>query len=135
MYCFQDGSAVISIKCEVTDTQHQQQNSAVAISFFEIKAEEEVSCISLYPLLSGFSNILCCQDTYVLYIWLYIIHIFKHVSDKCQSHRNLPCSVLHCHSAVSIPHVRFALPTELFPLYKLCLYSLCIPRMCNNYTL
>jgi len=51
MYCFQDGREVISIKCEATDTQQQQQNSAVAISFCEIKAEEEVSCISLYQLL------------------------------------------------------------------------------------
>jgi len=66
MYCFQDGSEVISIKCEATDTQHQQQESAVAISFPEIKAEVEVSCISLYPLLCRFSNILCCQNTFVL---------------------------------------------------------------------
>ena len=66
MYCFQDGSAVISIKCEATDTQQQQQNSAVAISFCEIRAEEEVSCISWYPLLCRFSNILFCQNTFVL---------------------------------------------------------------------
>ena len=37
------------IKREATDTQQQQQNSAVAISFPAIKTEEEVSCISLYP--------------------------------------------------------------------------------------
>jgi len=54
MYCFQDGGEVISTKLEVTDTQQQQQNSAVAKSFPEIKAEEEVSCISLYPMLPGF---------------------------------------------------------------------------------
>ena len=47
-------------------------------------------------------------------------YTFKYVSDKCQSHRNLPCSALHCHWAVSITHVRFALPTELFPLYIFC---------------
>jgi hypothetical protein len=56
MYCFQDGSDVISIECEATDTQ--QQNSAVTVTFPEIKAEEEVSYISLYPLLFTFSNIL-----------------------------------------------------------------------------
>ena len=54
MYCFQDGSEVISIKCETTDTQQEQQKSAVAITFTEIKAEEEVSCIYLYPLLFRF---------------------------------------------------------------------------------
>ena len=54
MYCFQDGSEVISIKCETTDTQQEQQKSAVAITFTEINAEEEVSCISLYPLLFRF---------------------------------------------------------------------------------
>jgi len=64
MYCFQDGSEVISIKREATDTQQEQQNCAVAISFTEIKAEEEVSCISLYPLLCGFSKILGCVVLY-----------------------------------------------------------------------
>ena len=66
MYCFQDGSEVISIKREATDTQQEQQNSAVAISFRAIKAEEEVSCISLYPLLFIFSNMLHCQNTFVV---------------------------------------------------------------------
>jgi len=66
MYCFQDGSEVISIKHEATDIQQEQEKSAVAITFSEIKAEEEVSCIYLYPLLSGFSNTLCCQNTSVL---------------------------------------------------------------------
>jgi hypothetical protein len=72
---------------------------------------------------------------FVLYTLVYTIHTFKRVSDKCQIHTNLPCSALHCHSAVSIPHVRFALPTELFPFHILGLYSLCIHRMCKNYTL
>ena len=66
MYCFQDGSEVISIKHEATDTQQEQQNSAVSISFSEIKAEEEVSCISLYLLLFAFSNTLGCWNTFVL---------------------------------------------------------------------
>jgi len=66
MYCFQDGSEVISIKREATDTQQEQQNSAVAITFTEIKAEGEVSCICLYPLLFRFSNILFCQNTFIL---------------------------------------------------------------------
>jgi hypothetical protein len=124
MYCFQDGSEVISIKREATDTQQEQEKSAMAITFPEIKSEEEVSCISLYPLLFGFSNLLYCQNffCFVLYTLVYTIHTFKHVSDSSQSHRNLPCSVLHCHSAVSIPHIWFALPTEL-------------PTMCKNYTL
>jgi len=135
MYCFQDGSEVISIKHEATDTPQEQEKSAVALTFPEIKAEEEVSCISLYPFLFIFPNTFCCQNTYfVLYTLVYTIHTVKQVSDKCQSHRNLPCSVHHCHYAVSVPPVWFALPTELFPFYILCLYSLCIPTVCNNYT-
>jgi hypothetical protein len=66
MYCFQDGSEVISIKHEATDTHQEQEKIAMAITFPEIKAEEEVSCISLYPLLFGFSNILGCWNTFVL---------------------------------------------------------------------
>jgi hypothetical protein len=54
MYCFQGGNEVISIKREAKDTQQEQQKSAVAITFPEIKAEEEVSCIALYPLLFRF---------------------------------------------------------------------------------
>jgi hypothetical protein len=57
MYRFQDGSAVISIKREATDIHQEQQNSAVAVTFTEVKVEEEVSCIALYSLLFGFSNI------------------------------------------------------------------------------
>ena len=73
MYCFQDGSDVISIKREATDTQQEHQNSAVAISFPEIKAEEEVSCISLYPLLWGF------QTTCVVRTLLFcVIHVSVH---------------------------------------------------------
>jgi hypothetical protein len=54
MYCFQDGSEVVSIKREATDIQQEQQKSVVAITFPERKAGEEVSCISLYPLLFRF---------------------------------------------------------------------------------
>jgi len=135
MYCFQDGSEVVSTKREATDTQQQQQNSAVAITFCEIKAEEEVSCISLYPLLFRLHLGLLEHFCFLLYTSVCTLHTFKHVSDKCQSHRNLPCSALHCHSAVSIPNVWFALPTELFPFHILCLCCLWIPRMCKNYTL
>jgi hypothetical protein len=47
----------------------------MAITFPEIKAEEEVRCISLYPLLSVFSNILACLNTcYVLHTLVYTIH-------------------------------------------------------------
>ena len=67
---------------------------------------------------------------FVLLTLAYTIRTFKHVSDKCQSHRNLPCSALHYHSAVSIPHVRFALTTELFPFYifvcTLCAFPGCL---------
>jgi len=72
---------------------------------------------------------------FMLYTLVYTKHTFKHVSDKCQSQRNLPCSALHCHSAVSIPHVWFSLPTEQFPFYILCVYSFSFPRMCKNCTL
>jgi hypothetical protein len=58
MYCFQDGGEVISIKHEATDTHQEQEKSAMAIPFPEINAEGEVSFISLYPLLFGFSNLL-----------------------------------------------------------------------------
>jgi len=77
MYCFQDGSEVIGIKREATDTQQQQQNSAVAISFTEKKAEEEVSCISLYPVLFTFSNMLGCHNTFfcVIHMTVHNTHI------------------------------------------------------------
>jgi len=57
---------MISIKHEATDTQQEQENSAVLTTSPEINAEEEVSCIALYPLLFRFSNILYCQNTFVL---------------------------------------------------------------------
>ena len=57
---------MISIKREATDTQQEQEKSAVVITSPEIKAEEEVSCIPLYPLLLRFSNALSCQNTFVL---------------------------------------------------------------------
>src|SRR5215468_10949670 len=58
MYCFQDGSEMITIKHEATDIQQEQQNCAVDITFTEIKGEQEVSCIALYTSLFVFSNIL-----------------------------------------------------------------------------
>jgi hypothetical protein len=74
MLCFQDGSEVISIKREDTDTRPEQQSSAVAITFTEIKAEEEVSYIALYPFLFGFSNNLGCCNIFVLCTSVYTIH-------------------------------------------------------------
>jgi hypothetical protein len=68
MYCFQEGCEVIGIKHEATDTEVEQEKSAVAISFPEIKAEEEVSCISLYPLLFRFSNIVGCQAVHFCFV-------------------------------------------------------------------
>ena len=130
MYCFQDGSEVISIKREATDIQQEQEKIAVAITFPEIKAEEEVVVFLCIHCYSHFQQLVLSEHIcFVLYTLVHTMHTFKHVSDKCHSHRNLPCSALCCHSAVSIPHVQFALPTELFSLYILCLYSLCIPRM------
>ena len=80
MYCFQDGSEVIGIKHEATDTQQEQENSAVAITFTEIKAEEGVSCVYLFSLLFIFPNTLCCQNTcFMLYTLLYTIHTVKQV--------------------------------------------------------
>jgi hypothetical protein len=73
MHCFQDESEVISIKRETTDTQQEQQKSAVAITFTEMKAEEEVSCIYLYPLLFRLPNIFGCQN-----ILLCVAHISVH---------------------------------------------------------
>ena len=64
---------MISVKREATNTQQEQQNSAVAISFHAIKAEEGVSCISLYPLLFIFSNMLHCQNTLFC-----LIHVSVH---------------------------------------------------------
>jgi hypothetical protein len=69
----QDGSEVISIKRETAETQQEQEKSAVAITFTEIKAEEEVSCIYLYPLLFRFPNIFGYQN-----ILLCVAHIIVH---------------------------------------------------------
>jgi len=137
MYCFQDGREVISIKREATDTQQQQQNSAVAISFTEIKTEEEVSCISLYSLFCGFSNPLGCQNTFVL--------CYTH---DCTQYTHLNMFLTSARATETF-HVLPFIATQLFPLYMfgllfplncfhfyiLCFYSLCIPRMCKNYTL
>jgi len=96
MYCFQDGSEMLSIKREATDTQQEQQKSAVAITFPEIKAEEEVSCNFFVSVVIQILKhvVLSEHFCFVLYTLVYTIHTFKHISDKCQSHRNLPCSVL-----------------------------------------
>ena len=91
MYCFQDGSEVISVKREATDTQQEQEKSAVAITFPEMKAEEEVSCISLYPLLFRFSNTLCCQNTF---IFCYAHECAKDFQTPCVV-RTLLFSVIH----------------------------------------
>jgi len=105
MYCFQDGSEVISIKREATDTQQQQQNSAVAISFPEIKAEEEVSCIFLYPLLSRFSNTLWCQNTFV----------FCYTHD-CTQYTHLNIFQTNARATES-SHVLPFIATQLFPYH------------------
>ena len=73
MYCFQDGSEVISIKHEATDTQQEQQKSAVAITFPEIKAEEEVSCILCIHCYSDFQT--PCAVRTLLFC---VIHITVH---------------------------------------------------------
>jgi hypothetical protein len=71
MYCFQDGSEGISIKHEATDTQQEQKKSAVAITFPEIKAEEEVCiviCIFKHLVLTehyGFLLHFTVHNTYI----------------------------------------------------------------------
>jgi hypothetical protein len=85
MYCFQAGIEVNSIKCEATDAEQEQEKSAVALTFPEIKAEEEVSFISLYPLLFRFSNILGFQN-----ILLCIIHMSVHNTYISTCFRQVP---------------------------------------------
>ena len=109
MYCFQDGSKVISIKHEATDTQQEQQNSAVAITFPEIKAEEEVSCIYLYPLLSGFLNILGWQNTFVL--------CYTH---DCTQYTQLNMFQTSARATETF-HVLPFIATQLFPYHMFCL--------------
>jgi hypothetical protein len=46
---------VISVKHAATDTQREEEG-AVAISFPEIKAEQEVSCTSLCSLFQDFQT-------------------------------------------------------------------------------
>jgi len=73
---------------------------------------------------------------FVLYTWLYTLHTNKHVSDKCQSHRNLPYSALHCHSAVSIPHDGLPFPLNCFHstsyVFIVCAFPGCVKIIpCN----
>ena len=119
MYCFQDRSEVISIKCEATDTQQQQQNSAAAVLFPEINAEEEVSWISLYPLLCRFSNTLWCQNTFVL--------CYTH---DCTQYTHL--NVLQTSArATETSHVLPSIATQLFPYH---MFGLPFPLNCFHST-
>jgi hypothetical protein len=118
MYCLQDGSEVISIKHEVTDTQQEQEKSAGAITFPEIKAEEEVSCISLYPLFT-FSNTLCCQNTFVL--------CYTHDSTQ-YIHLNMFQTSAR---ATETFHVLPFIATQLFPYH---MFGLPFPLNCFNST-
>ena len=74
---------------------------------------------------------------FVLYTLVYTIHTFKYVSDKCQSHRNLPCSALHCHSAVSIPHDGLPFPLNCFHSTSyvciLCAFPGCVKVILCNF--
>ena len=119
MYCFQDGSEVISIKHEATDIQQEQEKSAVAITFREIKAEEEVSCISLYPLLSGFSNTLGCQNTFV-FCYTHYCTQYIHLNMFQTSAR-----------ATETFHVLPFIATQLFPYH---MFSLPFPLNCFHST-
>jgi len=110
---------VISIKHEATDTQQEQEKSAVAITFTEIKAEEEVSCISLYPLLSRFSNILACLNTFVL---CYTCYCAQYIYlNKFQTSAR----------ATETFHVLSFIATELFPYH---LFGLPFPLNCFHST-
>ena len=119
MYCFQDGSEVISIKHEATDIQQEQEKSAVAITFREIKAEEEVSCISLYRLLSGFSNTLGCQNTFV-FCYTHYCTQYIHLNMFQTSAR-----------ATETFHVLPFIATQLFPYH---MFSLPFPLNCFHST-
>ena len=96
---------MIGIKHEATETEVEQEKSAVAISFPEIKAEEEVSCISLYPLLFGFSNALSCQNTFVLY--------YTH---DCTQYVHLNMFQTNARDTETF-HVLSFIATELFPYH------------------
>ena len=119
MYCFQDGSEVISIKCEPTDTQQEQQKSAVVITFTEIKAEDEVSCISLYPLLFRFWNILGCWNTFAL--------CYTH---ECTQYIHLNTFQTSARVTETF-HVLSFIPTELFPYH---MFGLPFPVNCFHST-
>jgi hypothetical protein len=119
MYWFQDGSEVISIKREATDTQQEQEKSAVAITLPEINAEEEVSCISLYPLVFGFSNPLSCQNTFVL----------CHTHD-CTQYVHLNLFQTSARDTETF-HVLSFIATELFPYH---MFGLPFPLNCFQST-
>ncbi len=119
MYCFQDGSEVISIKCETADTQQEQQKSAVVITFTEIKAEEEVSWTSLYPLLFRFWNILGCQNTFAL--------CYTH---ECTQYIHLNTFQTSARATETF-HVLSFIPTELFPYH---MFGLPFPVNCFHST-
>jgi len=93
------------IKREATDTQQEQEKSAMAITFPKIKAEEEVSCISLYPLLFGFSNILGCQNNFVL--------CYTH---DCTQYVHLNMFQTNARDTETF-HVLSFIATELFPYH------------------
>ena len=115
MYRFQDGSEVINIKCETADTQQEQEKNAVAITFAEVKAEEEVSCISLYPLLFRFWNILGCWNTFAL--------CYTH---ECTQYIHLNTFQTSARATETF-HVLSFIPTELFPYH---MFGLTFPVNC-----
>ena len=128
---------MLSIKREATDTQQEQQKSAVAITFPEIKAEEEVSCNFFVSVVIQILKhvVLSEHFCFVLYTLVYTIHTFKHISDKCQSHRNLPCSVL---ATELFQYHMFGLPFPLNCFHStsyvciLCVFPECVKIIpCN----
>jgi hypothetical protein len=74
MYCFQDGSEVIGIKREVTDTLQEQQKSALAVTFPETKAVKEVRCISFISIvIQNFKHLALSE-----HFMFCVIHITVH---------------------------------------------------------
>jgi hypothetical protein len=132
MYCFQDRSEVISIKREATDTQQDQQNCAVALSFPAMEVEEEVSCIFYIHRYSYFQTRWFVRKLFFCFIHIsvhntYIYTCFRQVSQPQKPSMFCPSLPLSCFHTTWW----FALLTEQFPFHILCLYSLCIPRMCK----
>ena len=91
----------------------------MVITFPKIKAEEEVSFISFYPLLFGFSNILVCQNNFVL-CYTHDCTQYVHLNMFQTSARDIETF-----------HVLSFIATELFPYH---MFGLPFPLNCFQST-